>query len=146
MSVTTAVLVVAGEQALATGHRFLDHPALAHACAQRGIAQEHWFPALVSLREQGLVQMRDYDSQVALIQLTPKGLWAAISATRRDLDDVMTRLLTTITAADPNTTLALGAALGESPLLVEALLDQLVAEQRVVYSRLGADAFRIHRV
>jgi DNA-binding transcriptional LysR family regulator len=143
---TDTVLAAAAGQALASGHRFLDHVALRRSCGDRGVAGDVWFRALVDLRTRGLVQMRSYDSQVALLQLTPAGLWAALVAGRDDLDALRQRLLRTIAAADAHAALALGAALGQSPLLVEALLDQLVAEQRVVYSRVGADAFRIHRV
>jgi hypothetical protein len=140
------VLRVAAGQAVVAGHRFLDHTALRQGCEDNGVPHDAWFAALIALREQGLVQMRDYDGRVALLQLTPAGLWAAVTAARDDLDTLTERLLKTVRGADAHATLALGAALGESPLLVEALLDQLVAQGRIVYSRLGTDAFRIHRV
>ena len=46
---------------------------------------------------------------------------------------------------EPNVALPLGAELGESPLLVEAVLDHLAGRRMVVFSRIGADSFRIHR-
>ncbi len=139
------VLHAAGDQALAAGHRLLDHGALRMTCEAAGITDEEWFAALVELRAQGLVQMRDYDGQVALLQLTPAGLWAYLTRARADLADVTERLLDLLDGAEPNVALSLGADLGESPLLVEAVLDHLAARRMVVYSRVGRDSFRIHR-
>ena len=73
------VLRAAGDHALVAGHRLLDHVALARACAARGIDHDEWFAALVRLRADGLVQMRDYDDQVALLQLTNAGLWSHLT-------------------------------------------------------------------
>ena len=89
--------------------------------------------------------MRDYDGQVALLQLTSAGLWTYLTRARSDLADVTERLLDLLDQAEPNVALALGADLGESPLLVEAVLDQLAGRRMVVYSRVGRDSFRIHR-
>ena len=109
------------------------------------MSHEEWFGGLVDLRDQKLVQMRDYDGKVALLALTQAGLWAYATRFRADLADVTERLLDLLDTAEPNVGMALGADLGESPLLVEAILDQLVAQRLVVYSRVGSDNFRIHR-
>lgn len=106
---------------------------------------EQWFAALVQLRADGLVQMQEYEGQVALLQLTALGLWAYVTRARPDLADVTERLLDLLDAAEPNTAMALGAELGESPLLVEAVLEQLAGRKLVVFSRIGPDSFRIHR-
>ena len=145
MSVSDDVLRAAGDQALAGGHKLLDHGTLKATCEANGISHDEWFAALVELRSQGLVQMRDYDGQVALLQLTPAGLWAYVTRARSDLADVTERLLDLLDGAEPNVAVALGADLGESPLLVEAVLDHLAARGMVVYSRVGHDSFRIHR-
>ncbi len=145
MSVPDDVLHAAGEQAIAAGHKMLDHVALRQTCAAAGLTHDEWFAGLVELRDQKLVQMRDYDGKVALLALTQAGLWAYVTRFRADLADVTERLLDLLDGVEPNVALALGADLGESPLLVEAVLDHLAARRLVVYSRSGRDSFRIHR-
>jgi hypothetical protein len=142
---TDDVLRVLGNQAMAAGHTMLDAGAVAEACEAAGLAPDDWFAALVALRERKLVQMRDYDGKVALLALTQPGVWAYATANRADLADVTERLLDILDSAEPNVAMALGAEVGESPLLVEALLDQLAGRRMVVFSRIGADSFRIHR-
>jgi len=146
--VTTAadhVLGLVGDQALVAGHRMIDHRALRQAFDALGLHHDAWFAALVDLRTAGLVQLRDYDGQVALLQLTQAGLWAYLVQARADLADVTERLLDLLEAVEPNILVPLGHDLGESPLLVEAVLDHLAGRGLAVYSRLGADSFRIHR-
>ncbi len=123
----------------------IDHAALEKTLEAQGLTHDEWFGGLVELREQKLVQMRDYDGKVALLQVTPAGLWAYVTRTRSDLADVTERLLDVLDGAEANVALSLGDDLGESPLLVEALLDHLAGRRLVVYSRVGADSFRIHR-
>ena len=89
--------------------------------------------------------MRDYDGKVALLALTQPGVWAYVTKARADLADVTERLLDILDGTEANVAVALGAELGESPLLVEALLEHLAARRLVVFSRVGADSFRIHR-
>ena len=139
------VLHALGDQALAAGHRMIDHVALKATLEAAGLDHDAWFGGLVELREQKLVQMRDYDGKVALLQLTQPGLWAYATRFRADLADVTERLLDILDGAEANVGLALGADLGVSPLLVEAVLDHLAGRNLVVFSRLGADSFRIHR-
>jgi len=139
------VLRLAGDQALAAGHKMLDHVALKQACEAAGMRHDEWFGGLVALREQGLVQMRDYDGKVALLALTQPGLWAYATKERADLADVTERLLDILDGVEANVAVPLSAELGESPLLVEALLDHLAGRRLVVFSRVGADSFRIHR-
>ncbi|MDQ6728261.1 MAG: hypothetical protein M3066_19185 [Actinomycetota bacterium] len=139
------VLALLGDQALAAGHRMIDHVALKRACEEQGLTHDEWFAGLVDLRARGKVQMRDYDGKVALLQLTQAGLWAYLVRARADLADVTEALLGLLEAAEPNIAVPLGHDLGESPLLVEAVLDHLAGRGLVVYSRLGADSFRIHR-
>lgn len=109
------------------------------------MAYDDWFAGLVALREQKLVQMRDYDGKVALLALTRAGLWAYATRARADLADLTEALLDLLDDVEPNVALSLGAQLGQSPLLVEAVLDHLAGRRLVVFSRVGADSFRIHR-
>ena len=145
MTACDNVLLLAGNQALAAGHKMLDAAAVKAACEAAGMSHDEWFGGLVELREQKLVQMRDYDGKVALLALTPPGLWAYVTKARADLADLTERLLDILDGTEPNVAAALGAELGESPLLVEALLDHLAGRRLVVFSRVGADSFRIHR-
>jgi len=123
----------------------LDAAAVVRGCEVAGMSHDEWFGGLVELREQKLVQMRDYDGQVALLALTQPGLWAYVTKARADLADVTERLLDILDGVEANVAVPLGAELGESPLLVEALLDHLAGRRLVVFSRVGADSFRIHR-
>jgi hypothetical protein len=123
----------------------LDHVALKAACEAQGLTHDEWFGGLEELRDQKLVQLRAYDGKVALVALTQPGLWAYATRFRPDLADVTERLLDILDQVEPNVALALGAELGESPLLVEAVLDHLAGLRLVIFSRVGADSFRIHR-
>ncbi len=145
MSPTDAVLRAVGGFALSAGHTMLDDVAQRQTLAATGLSYEAWHGALVELRDQKLVQMRDYDGKVALLALTPAGVWAYATRFRPDLADVTERLLDLLDAAEANVALPLGAALGESPLLVEAVLEQLAGRRMVVFSRIGRDSFRVHR-
>jgi hypothetical protein len=139
------VLLLAGHQALAAGHKMLDHVELRRACEAAGMSHDEWFGGLVVLREQKLVQMRDYDGKVALLALTQPGLWAYVTKARADLADVTERLLDILDGVEANVAVPLGAQVGESPLLVEAILDHLAGRRLVIFSRVGTDSFRIHR-
>lgn len=145
MSVTDEVLRALGEHALGAGHKMLDHAAQQRTLTATGLTYEAWHHGLVELRDQKLVQMRDYDGKVALLALTQAGVWAYASRFRPDLADVTERLLDVLDGTEANVAVALGAELGESPLLVEAILDHLAGRRMVVYSRVGPDSFRIHR-
>ena len=134
-----------GDQALVAGHKMIDHVALTRTCEAAGLSHDEWFGGLVELRDQKLVQMRDYDGKVALLALTQAGLWAYVTRFRPDLPDLTERLLDVLDGVEANVAVALGAELGESPLLVEALLDHLAGRRLVIFSRVGADSFRIHR-
>jgi hypothetical protein len=134
-----------GEHALAAGHKMLDNVAQRETLAASGLPYEDWHRALVELREQKLVQMRDYDGKAAMLAMTQAGVWAYATRFRPDLPDLTERLLDVLDGAEPNVALSLGADLGESPLLVEAVLDHLAGRRMVVFSRVGADSFRIHR-
>ncbi len=104
----------------------LDHVALARACQAQGLTHDEWFGGLVELRAQGLVQMRDYDGGVALLQLTTAGLWAHLTRSRADLADVTERLLDVLDGAEPNVALALGADLGGNATAVGASANVVV--------------------
>ena len=145
MSVTDDVLRAVGDHALGAGHKMLDNVAQQQTLAATGLRYEEWHRGLVELRDQKLVQMRDYDGKVALLALTQAGVWAYATRFRPDLADVTERLLDRLDGAEANVALPLGAELGESPLLVEAVLDHLTGRRMVVFSRVGRDSFRIHR-
>ncbi|MDP1807175.1 MAG: hypothetical protein Q8K72_18505 [Acidimicrobiales bacterium] len=145
MSSPHDVLHVLGDQALAAGHKMLDQAAVKASCEAAGMSHDEWFGGLVELRDRKLVQMRDYDGKVALLALTQPGLWAYVTKARADLADVTERLLDVLDGVEANVAVPLGAELGESPLLVEALLEHLAGRRLVVFSRTGADSFRIHR-
>ena len=145
MSATDDVLRALGEHALGAGHKMLDNVAQRRTLAATGLSYEEWHGALVELREQKLVQMRDYEGKVALLALTQTGVWAYVTRFRADLPDLTERLLDLLDGVEPNVALSLGADLGESPLLVEAVLDHLAGRRMVVFSRVGRESFRIHR-
>ena len=123
----------------------LDNTAQRDVLAGTELTYEEWHRGLVELREQKLVQMRDYDGKVALLALTQPGVWAYLTKARADLADVTERLLDILDGVEANVAVPLGAELGASPLLVEAVLEHLAGRRMVVFSRVGTDSFRIHR-
>jgi hypothetical protein len=145
MSITDDVLHAIGDHALAAGHKMLDDVAQRETLAATGLSYGDWHRGLVELRDEKLVQMRDYDGKVALLALTQAGLWTYVTRFRAELADVTERLLDVLDGVEANVALPLGAELGVSPLLVEAVLDHLAGRQLVIFSRVGRDSFRIHR-
>lgn len=146
MTGAEVILVEAGEQALAAGHRLLDHVALEARCDRAGVGHDDFFAALVALRREQAVNMHHVEpSRVALLQLTPGGLGRFLALTRPDLDEVRTRLRLLAAAAEPNVSAPLATELGESPLLVEFLLNEMARQGLVVASRIGRHHFRVHR-
>ncbi len=127
------------------GHKMLDQAAVTAACEAAGMTHDEWFGGLVELREQKLLQMRDYDAKVGILALTQAGVWAYAIRNRADLADVTEGLLDILDQVEPNVALALGAELDAPPLLVEAVLDHLARQRMVIFSRVGVDSFRIHR-
>src|SRR5215213_1333457 len=111
MSDPDDVLHALGDQALAAGHKMIDHVALTQTLEAEGLSHAEWFGGLVELRDQKLVQMRDYDGKVALLALTQPGLWAYATRFRNDLADVTERLLDLLDGVEPNIALPLGAEL-----------------------------------
>jgi hypothetical protein len=140
-----AVLAASGGQALAAGHKLLDHDALRKTCEATGMSYDEWFGALSELQAAGHLRVRDYDGRVAGLKLTGPGLWTYLTRARSDLADVTERLLDRLDGVEANVAVPLGEELGESPLLVEGILDHLLGRRLVVYSRVGRDSFRIHR-
>ena len=139
--------VEAGGLALEAGHRLLDHVELEARCQRSGVGHDDFFAALVALRDQDAVNMRHVEpSRVALLQLTPAGLGRFLAMTRPDLDQVRARLRRLAAEAPPGVSTALAADVGESPLLVEFLLDEMARQGLVVASRIGRHRFRVHRV
>lgn len=145
MSAADGVLRAVGEHALAATHKMFDNVAMQQTLDASGLPYDEWHRGLVELREQKLVQMRDYDGKVARLALTQAGVWAYATRFRPDLPELTERLLDVLDGVEPNVALPLGADLGESPLLVEAVLDHLAGRRMVIFSRVGRDSFRIHR-
>ena len=141
------VLGAAAELALATGTRMVEPAAIERAAADRHIAHERLFAGLVELRGHGLVQLAAAEpSQIVLVAMTDAGLRRHLEATRPDLAEVEARLATAATGAAGQGPVPLADELGEPPLLVELLLDAMVNQRRLVYSKAPGRRFRIHRV
>lgn len=141
-----AVLAVAVELALARGSRMVEPAAGEHAAAERGIDHDRWFAALVELRGRELVQLASADpSQVVLLALTNAGLVRYLEARRPDLAEVRRRVRDAAVAAAGRGPLSLAEDLGEPHLLVECLLDELVSQRRITYSKAPGRRFHVHR-
>lgn len=56
------------------------------------------------------------------------------------------RVLDRVARAERNVSTPPAAEVGESPLLVELLLDEMARQGQVVATRIGRDLFRVHRV
>ncbi|MGH9225334.1 MAG: hypothetical protein ACRD2W_16480 [Acidimicrobiales bacterium] len=141
------VLSLAVELALSTGTRMVEPPAIEAAAAAEGIGHDRLFAALVELRGRELVQLATAEpSQVVLLAVTNAGLRAHLRATRQDLADIEQRLARAAAAAAGQGAVSLAEEVGEAPLLVECLLDDLVSKRRLIYSKAPGRRFRIHRL
>lgn len=144
---TATVLHVAAELALARGVRMLEPAATELAAAERGVDHDRWFAAAVELKRQDLIALQTAEpSHVVLLAITNAGLQRHLKATRPDLPAVRRRVAQAAAAAAGLPAVALDEQVGEPPLLVECLLDHLVNQHRLTYSKAPGRRFRIHRV
>lgn len=142
---------LAGEQALARGHRLLDPRALEAACAAAGLDHDAFLAAAKALAEQRTMNVRTFGpSLINLVRLTEDGFRQHLVATRSDLDAVRRRLLDTLGDIAAQNRLGeaidLAGMLGEAKLVVEVLLDDLRDSGEVVFTPVSGGRVRIHRV
>lgn len=145
------VLRRAGVQAVAAGRTFLDHDALGRACDDDGLGHEEVFAALLELEERGLVNMHFVEpSGITLLRLTDRGIRSYLADTRPDLDDVRARMLTALQDEavrwQGGEAVDLAGALGEPPLVVEVLMEDLRQDGGVVFSKAFGGRLRVHRL
>lgn len=142
---------LAGEQALARGHRLLDPRALEAACAAAGLDHDGFLDAAKALAEQRVMNVRTFGpSLVNLVRLTEDGFRQHLVATRSDIDDVRRRLLGALGEEAAQNRLGealdLAGRLHEPKLLVEVLLDELRDRGEVVFTPITGGRVRVHRV
>lgn len=147
---STTVLQRAGEQALASGHSFLDHEALEHRCRADALGHDELFASLRSLERAGLVDMHFVQpSRVTLLRLTDRGIRRYLAATRPDLAEVRRRLLAVLAAwvgSDrAGAAVDMARAVEEPILVVEVLMEDLQREGRLIFSRAIGGRVRVHR-
>ncbi|MGI8686682.1 MAG: hypothetical protein ACR2MO_16595 [Acidimicrobiales bacterium] len=143
---------LAGEQALARGHRLLDPLALEAAAAGVGVDSDRFLAAILALAGARVVNVHTFgpSSLITLLRLTEDGFVRHLTATRSDLDAVRGRVLDALRAQAGGSGLGqavdLAGALGEPTLLVEVLLDELRGQGRLVFTNVAGGRFRIHRM
>lgn len=142
---------LAGEQAVARGHRLLDPAALEAAAAAEGVDRDAFLAALLALAGGRIVNVHTFGgSLVTLLRLTEDGFVAHLTATRGDLHKVRSRVADAVRAmADAgrlDQAVDLASDLGEPKLVVEVLLDELRNQGRLVFTNIPGGRFRIHRV
>lgn len=145
------LLRLAGEQALARGHRLLDPVALERAWTAAGIGRDTALEALEDLAGDGLFDIRLFGpSLIALLRLTEEGLARHLESTRPDLDDVRGRVAGALRAEEAAGRLGeavdLAAATGEPALAVEFVLEEMRRAGSLVYNPSTAGHVRVHRV
>lgn len=147
---TAVVHRLAGEQALAAGHRLLDGRPLEAACAEAGVDHDAFITALHELSATGVVNVRIFGSSVNILRLTEEGLAQHLGATRDDLAAVRARIMAALRAeADAGRLgqpLDLATQLGEPYLLVETVLDELRNRGELVFTPISGRRVRLHRV
>jgi len=141
---------LAGEQAVARGHRLLDPRALEEAAAAEGVGHDRFLAAVLALAGERMVNVHTFASSlITLLRLTEDGFRHVLTTTRGDLDAVRRRLLDTLRAEaaseSPGWTVDLAGVLGEPRLVVEVLLDELRDQGRLVFTNAPGGRFRIHR-
>lgn len=146
-----AVHRLAGEQALARGHRLLDADTLEAACAAAGIDRDRLAGAARRLAARQVLDVHFFGpSRITLVRLTTPGLAAHLEATRRDLDDLRRQVRAAVARAAAGghlgTPLDLAAALGQPSLLVEVLLDELRDGGDLVFTPTTGGRVLLHRV
>jgi hypothetical protein len=146
-----AVLRRAGEQAVAAGRTFLDHDALERSCGVDGLDHDEVFAALQELADTGLVNMHFVEpSRITLLRLSDRGIRSYLTDVRPDLDDVRARMLAALRDEtvpwQDGRAVDLAGALGEPPLVVEVLMEDLRRDGGVVFSKAFGGRLRVHRL
>ena len=127
--VDALVLSVIAEVALKNGHQFIDQNAVEARCEELGLSHDGYFESLLALGHEYLVDVEHrHPSVVVTLQITNYGLGRFFEATRPDLGTVRRRLIAGLVNGTDRERTALAATLGEPPLLVEFLLDELDLE------------------
>ena len=142
---------LAGEQALARGHRLLDPQALETTCAAAGLDHDGFLRAAKALADQRVLNVRTFGpSLITLVRLTEDGFRQHLVATRSDIDAVRLRLLDALGEEAAQNRLGealdLAGRLNQPKLLVEVLLDELRDRGEVVFTPITGGRVRIHRV
>lgn len=148
---TAMVLQRAGEQALASGHTFLDHEALEGACRADGLGHDEVFASLRSLAGAALVEMHFVEpSRITLLRLTDGGIRYYLAEARPELAEVRRWLVDALRRGGVSwrggEAVDLAASVKEPPLLVEVIMEDLQREGRVIFSRATGGRIRIHRL
>ena len=148
-----AVLVhrLAGEQALAHGHRLLDPTELAASCATAGVDPERAVAALLALQDRRLVDVRTVGpALVSQVRLTEDGFVRYLTATRGDLEAVRSRVSATLCAEMEagrlGAAIDLAGMVGEPALVVGVLLDRMRHRGEVVFTPVTGHRVRVHRI
>ena len=116
---------------------------LEEAC---GLDHDGCIAALVALRDAGSLQLAlSPSSQIVLVAMTDAGVLRYSEEARADFDAVRRRVAEAAAAAVGRGGVDLAVQVDEPALLVECVLDQLVRERRVVYSKAPGRKFRVHR-
>ncbi len=143
------VLSLAAEQALASGHRFLDTARLLDACAKADLDPDACVESLSALDHADLldVEIRQ-PAAISRLQITNRGLVAFLEVARPDLAKARRRLVAELvnrTDGLPVEGSDLVAAVGERALVVEVLLDELHARGLITLAKYIGNTMRVHR-
>lgn len=147
----SVVLSLAAEQALASGHRFLDAARLIDACSKAGISTESSSESLSALGHTNLlnVELRRPTSHSRL-QITNRGLRTFLEATRPDLGAVRQRIVADLVNRPDGVGAVEGSDLvdstGEAALVVELLLDELHDRGLISLGKYLGGTMRVHGV
>jgi hypothetical protein len=143
------VLSLAAEQALASGHRFLDTARLLDACAKADLDPDACVESLSALDHADLLDVAiRQPAAISRLQITNRGLVAFLEVARPDLAKARRRLVAELvnrTDGLPVEGSDLIAAVGERALVVEVLLDELHARGLITLAKYIGNTMRVHR-
>jgi hypothetical protein len=147
----STVLSLAAEQAVVNGHRFVDAQQLLESCAKVGIDAKGCIESLSALGHADLmnVEVRQ-PAIISRLEITNYGLGVFLEATRPDLLAVRSRLIAELvnrsTDSFPVEGSELNAIVGEAPLVVELLLDELDARSLITFAKYLGNTTRVHGI
>ena len=155
LSPTDAVVLRrTGDNVMTSESLYADTKAVEQACSDDGLDRDGWFESVLALQQAGLLEAKYMagTSHVMHLQMTNAGFSRYLHSQRPDVDELTRRLAAWLLANPPGPpagtidAAVLSDQLGESPVVIKFLLQELDALQLASVSVALGGVVRVHSI